>query len=229
MCVKSQNIKSRLLSTLLLCHAFIALTAWGASVPSLDCGGSWEHSVHKKDGSQRLQTHQDEVLLPDGQAAEYHYLQMYSGSCTFPSVKLQAQGKRCQHSLFILMNAVLKQMATKQEVCLFICWVNRLHWSQIALFSTQWNKSTYLEETSAIPHFVFSDQEIPAIIHNYHSTLLIKYQNLLTNKMRCGLFSQWQQLKIGLSYKGRREWMLHHLKSLNQETVFIRYIFCISQ
>lgn len=154
---------------------------------------------------------------------------MYSGSCTFPSVKLQAQGKRCQHSLFILMNAVLKQMATKQEVCLFICWVNRLHWSQIALFSTQWNKSTYLEETSAIPHFVFSDQEIQAIIHNYHSTLLIKYQNLLTNKMKRGLFSQWQQLKIGLSYKGRREWMLHHLKSLNQETVFIRYIFCISQ
>lgn len=78
------------------------------------------------------------------------------------SIKLQESGKHCQGSLFILMNSVLKQMAIKQEVCLFVCWVNRLHWSQIALFSPQWNKSTYLGETSAIPHFEFSDQEIPS-------------------------------------------------------------------
>lgn len=85
----------------------------------------------------------------------------------------------------------------------FVCWVNRLYQSQTALFSTQCNKSTYLEETSAIPHFVFSDQEIPAITHNYHSRLLIKYQNLLTNKVRCSLFTM-TAIKDGNDLQ--REW-----------------------
>lgn len=35
-------------------------------------------------------------------------------------IKLQKLGKHCQSSLFILMNTVLKQMAIKQEVCLFV-------------------------------------------------------------------------------------------------------------
>lgn len=78
------------------------------------------------------------------------------------SNKLQEFGEHCQSSLFIQMNTVLKQMAIKQEVCLFVGWINRLHWSQIALFSPQWNKSTYQEETSAIPCSEFSDQEIPS-------------------------------------------------------------------
>lgn len=169
----------------------------------MDFSGTWECSVHRKDESQRLQTHQDEVLLLDGQAAEYAASRCTLEVNAVPSIKLQELWKRCQPNLFILMNAVLEQMAMKREVCLFVCWVNRLYQSQTALFSTQCNKSTYLEETSAIPHFVFSDQEIPAITHNYHSRLLIKYQNLLTNKVRCSLFTM-TAIKDGNDLQ--REW-----------------------
>lgn len=202
-CVKGQNVKSRLLSTFLLCHVFVAPTVHGASAPPMDFSGTWECSVHRKDESQRLQTHQDEVLLLDGQAAEYAASRCTLEVNAVPSIKLQELWKRCQPNLFILMNAVLEQMAMKREVCLFVCWVNRLYQSQTALFSTQCNKSTYLEETSAIPHFVFSDQEIPAITHNYHSRLLIKYQNLLTNKVRCSLFTM-TAIKDGNDLQ--REW-----------------------
>lgn len=169
----------------------------------MDFSGTWECSVHRKDESQRLQTHQDEVRLPDVQAAEYAASRCTLEVNAVPSIKLQELWKRCQPNLFILMNAVLEQMAMKREVCLFVCWVNRLYQSQTALFSTQCNKSTYLEETSAIPHFVFSDQEIPAITHNYHSRLLIKYQNLLTNKVRCSLFTM-TAIKDGNDLQ--REW-----------------------
>lgn len=173
----------------------------------MDFCGSWECSVHGKDENQRLQTHQDEVLLPDGQAAEYAASRCTLKANAVPSIKLQELWKHCQLNLFILMNAVLKQMAMKREVCLFVCGVNRLYRSQTALFSPQCNKSTYLRETSAIPHFVFSDQEIPAITHNYHSRLLVKYQNLLTNRMRYRLFFTMAAIKDGNSLQ--REWEMN--------------------
>lgn len=33
---------------------------------------------------------------------------------------------------------------------------------------------------------------------------------------------------MGMTYKESGEWMLHHLKSLNQETAFVKDIFCTS-
>lgn len=88
LCDKGQNIKQRLLSTLLLRYVFIVLTAHKASDALLDFGGGWECSAHRKNQSQMLQAHQDEVLLPDGQAAEPCCLQVYSGSgcCTFHQI-----------------------------------------------------------------------------------------------------------------------------------------------
>lgn len=158
---KGQNIKWRLLSTLLLCHAFNALTACGASAAPPDFGGGWESSVYSIKARGCKPTRMRSCFLMGRQQSTA------ASRCTVEanailSIKLQELGKHCQVSVFILMNAVLKQMAIKQEVCLFVCWVNRLHSSQKALLSPQWNKSTYLGETSAIPHFEFSDQEVPS-------------------------------------------------------------------
>lgn len=106
---------------LLLSHAFIALTAWRASAALLDFGGGWSVLHAERIKARGCEPTRMSSCFLTGRwqstAASRYTLEANA----VLSIKLQELGKHCQDSPFILMNAVLKQVAIKQQVCLFVC------------------------------------------------------------------------------------------------------------